>query len=200
MDIGDGQMEKIDLEDIKTIAHGICQKYFFKREHCEENVETALLEIANMKDYNEEQFFTVFSIAPLLFLKKQDNIIATYAYIASALQQSIDLVKGIKGIDRLNFVPPHVEEMCQDHAKNKERCLDDVDRLSFMHMMTMNALTYIRKSAPLDSEFVYFLSKLMENVTMQFLVSESPKHAEKLIETAKAYLDLLSKEIKSLKK
>ena len=199
MDIGDGEMEKIDLKDIKTIAQEICKKYFFTQENCEEKVESALLEISNMNDYTEEQFFTLFSIAPILLLNKQGDIITTYAYIANALQQSIDLAKGLAHAKYINIIPPSVVEMCQNYTKDKERCMDEVDRMLFLHMMTMNALSYLRKSAPLDSEFVYLLFHLMENISMQFAVSGSQKHAEKLIETAKAYLDLLSKEIKSMK-
>jgi hypothetical protein len=199
MDIGDNKMEKIDLKDIKTIAQEICQKYFFKKENCTEKVESTLLEISNMNDYDEEQFFTLFSVAPILFLNKQGNVIATYAYIASALQQSINLTKGLTHTKYLDFIPPHLEEMCQNYTKNKERCIDEVDRMLFLHMMTMNALTYLRKSAPLDSEFVYLLFHLMENISVQYVASGSQEHAEKLIETAKMYLDLLSKEIKNMK-
>jgi len=199
MDIGDGEMEKIDLKDIKTIAQEICKKYFFTEEQCEEKVESTLLEISNMNDYTEEQFFTLFSTAPILFLNKQGNIIATYSYIATALQQSIDLTKGLAQTKHLNLLPPYIEEMCQNYTKNKERCMDEVDRMLFLQMMTINALTYRRKSTPLDSEFVYLLSHLMENISIQYVASGSQKHAEKLIETAKAYLDLLSKEIKSMK-
>ena len=193
-------MEKVDLEDVKTIAHEICQKYFFKEEHCEENVETTLLEIANMKDYNEEQFFTVFSIAPILFLKKQGNIIATYAYITNALQQSLDLAKGLSQASYINSLPPYIEDMCKNYTRNKEMCMDDVDRMLFMHMMNMYALSYLRKKTPLDSEFVYLLSHLMENISLQYVASGNPEQGEKLIETAKGYLDLLLKEIKKGKK
>jgi len=200
MDIGDGEMEKIDLKDIKTIAQEICQKYFFKKQGCEEKVESTLLEISNMNDYSEEQFFTLFSTTPILFLNKQGNIIATYAYIASALQESINLTKGLTHTKYLDFIPPHLEEMCENYTKDKERCIDEVDRMLFLHMMTMNALTYLRKSAPLDSEFVYLLFHLLENISVQYVASGSQEHAKKLIETAKAYLDLLSKEIKSDKK
>ncbi len=74
--------------------------------------------------------------------------------------------------------------------------MDDVDRMMFMHMMNMYALSYIRKKTPLDSEFVYLLSHLMENISLQYVASGNPEQGEKLIQTAKAYLDLLSKEIK----
>jgi len=196
MDIGDNKMEKIDLEDVKKIAKGICDKYFFKEENCTEKVESALLEISNMHDYSEEQFFTLFSVAPILFLKKQDNIITTYAYIANALQQSIDLVKDLAKVKYIASIPPYIEDMCENYTKNKEACMDDVDRIMFMHMMNMYALSYMRKKTPLDSEFVYLLSHLMENISLQYIASGNPEQGEKLIETAKEYLDLLLKEIK----
>jgi len=199
MDIGDGEMEKIDLNDIKTIAKGICDKYFFKDENCMEKVESALLDISNMHDYNEEQFLTLFTVAPILFLKKQDNIIITYAYIANALQQSIDLVKDLAKVKYIASIPPYIEDMCQNYTRNKETCMEDVDRMMFMHMMNMYALSYLRKKTPLDNEFVYLLSHLMENISLQYIASGNPEQGEKLIQTAKAYLDLLSKEIKKVK-
>jgi len=199
MDIGDNKMEKIDLEGVKKIANGICQKYFFNRENCEEKVESAILDITNMEDYTEEQLFTLFTIAPIILFKKQDNIITTYSYIANALQQSIDIVKDIAKVKYISSVPPHIEYMCQNYTRDKEECIDDVDRMLFMHMMNMYALSYIRKKTPLDDEFVYLLSHLLENITLQHTVSGNPEQGEKLIETAKEYLDMLLKEIKKRK-
>ena len=196
MDIGDSKMGKVDLKDVKTIAQEICRKYFPKDENCTEKVESTLLEISNMHDYNEEQFFTLFSVAPIFFLNKKGNIITTYGYIATALQQSIDLAKDLTKANYLNPIPLNTEEMCQQHTKDKAICMDDVDRMSFMHMMTINALSYLRKTVPLDNEFVYLLSHLMENIVMQYLLSRNPEQAEKLIKTAKTYLDLLAKDIK----
>ena len=196
MDIGDSKMEKVDLKDVKIIAQGICTKYFFKDKDCEEKIESTLLEISGMNDYDEKQFFTLFSIAPLLFLNKQDNPVMTYGYIATALQQSIDLTKNILQTNYISSIPSYIEEMCQNHTKDKETCMDDVDRMLFMHMMTVNAISYLRKNVPLDSEFVYLLSHLMENISIQYTMSGNPEHGEKLIKTAKTYLDLLSKNIK----
>ncbi len=71
MDIGDGKMEKVDLKDVKTIAQEICRKFFSREENCTEKVESTLLEISNMHDYNEEQFFTLFSIAPCIIPKQK---------------------------------------------------------------------------------------------------------------------------------
>ncbi len=154
MDIGDGKMEKVDLKDVKTIAQEICRKYFSREENCTEKVESTLLEISNMHDYDEEQFFTLFSVAPVLFLNKQGNILMTYGYIATALQQSIDLTKDLTKVNYINTIPSNTEEMCQKHTKDKAICMDDVDRMSFMHMMTINALSYLRRTVPLDNEFV----------------------------------------------
>jgi len=192
-------MEKIDLEDVKKIAKGICDKYFFTKENCEEKVESTLLEISNMYDYNEEQFFTLFAVTPILFLKKQDNIITTYSYIANALQQSIDLVKDLAKVKYIASTPPYIEDMCRNYTINKEECKDDVDRMMFMHMMNMYALSYMRKKTPLDSEFVYLLSHLLENISLQYVASGNPEQGEKLIETAKKYLDMLLKEIEKRK-
>ena len=195
MDIGDGEMENVSLQEVKKIAKDICDKYFFNVPNCEEKAEETILEVSNMHDYDFVKFFTAFATMPILFYNNNKNLLLTYMYIDNALNWSLDLTKGLAETPNATIITPLIQELCQKYTNNPKRCIDSVDYLGFSHANNMTTLTYKYRSVPLSDDFVFLLHQLMENIMAQYVISRDKNQARNLVKTVKEYLNRMLKEI-----
>jgi len=200
MDIRGGEMEKIDLTNIKSLATEICSKYFFQEQNCEQRAEEAILEASNYENDDPVKYFTTMAILTLKFYGKKKNVFYTFLLNDNASMFSLDVITRFTEFPFEGYLNQVIYHMCNNLSKDPRRCIDSLGYLSFWHDIHMNTLTYRHRGAPIDDEFVYILYFLLRNITFQTIFSGDIKIPEKAEEVVNAYIKEVLKELKEINK
>jgi len=200
MDIGDKEMEKIDLSNVKALATEICTKYFFEQQDCQQKAEEAILEASNYENDDPVKHFATMAILSLRYYGKTKNLYQTFILNDNASMFSLDIISRFSEFPYEHSLTPVSYDLCQQLSKDPRRCIDDLGYLSFWHDIHMYTLTYRHRGAPVDDEFTYLLYSLLRNVMVQYIASGDIKMIESAQEVITAYLKKVVQEFKDMEK